>query len=398
MKLNVNIDRHGTDCLKYDFAVERNRPADVLPLWVADMDFQTPEAVIKALTERAAHGIFGYTDTKHDYFEAVSDWFRVQHGWTPEEEWLIKTPGVVFAIAMAVRAFTNDGDAVLIQPPVYYPFFEVVRDNKRRLVENELILSDGRYEIDFETLEKQLRDEKVRLMILCSPHNPVGRVWTLEELEKIASLCLRYNVILVSDEIHCDFTRSGHKFTSVARLSEDIRDRAVICTAPSKTFNLAGLQTSNIFIPNQKLRSAFIHQLDAAGYSQLNTMGLLACKVAYREGADWLAAVKEYIEGNLSFLRGYIAENLTGVRLIEPEGTYLAWLDFGGIGLSGDELNRFITEKARLWLDGGNMFGGKSGSSARFQRINLACGRDTLTQALERLKFAMMGLDKSTDS
>lgn len=366
----------------------------MLPLWVADMDFQTPEAVIKALSERARHGIFGYTDTKHDYFEAVADWFRVWHGWTPEEDWLVKTPGVVFAIAMAVKAFTEEGDAVLIQPPVYYPFFEVIRDNKRKLVENELVISGGRYEIDFEELEKQFRDEKVKLMILCSPHNPVGCVWTLEELEKIASLCVKYQVILVSDEIHCDFTRPGHTFTSVAKLSDDIRSQAVICTAPSKTFNLAGLQTSNIFIPDQKLRNAIRHQIDAAGYSQLNAMGLLACKAAYREGAEWLACVKEYIEENLSYLRGYLAENLTDVRLIEPEGTYLAWLDFGGIGLAGAALNRFITEKAGLWLDGGNMFGGKSGESAHFQRINLACSRDTLTQALERLNQAVKMLDK----
>ena len=389
MNYNDNIDRRNTDCLKYDFAAERRRPADVLPLWVADMDFQAPEAVINALTARSEHGIFGYTDTKRDYFEAVADWFRVQHGWTPEEDWLVKTPGVVFALAMAVKAFTKEGDSVLIQPPVYYPFFEVIRDNDRNVVENELVLNGGRYEIDFDKLEKQLGDEQVKLMFLCSPHNPVGRVWTREELDRIASLCVKYKVILVSDEIHCDFTRAGHPFTSVATLSGDIRNQTVICTAPSKTFNLAGLQASNIFIPDPKLRRAFRHQIDAAGYSQLNTMGLLACKIAYREGADWLREVKEYIEGNLNYLRGYLAEKLGQIRLIEPEGTYLVWLDCSGIGLTGSELNRFITEKAKLWLDGGNMFGGSAG---QFQRINLACSRATLTQALEQLRQAVINL------
>ncbi|MBQ8509451.1 MAG: pyridoxal phosphate-dependent aminotransferase [Clostridia bacterium] len=386
MNFDVTIDRRNTDCLKYDFAVERRRPADVLPLWVADMDFPVPEAVSEALAARARHGIFGYTDVKRDYFEAVADWFKAHHGWTPEEDWLVKTPGVVFALAMAIKACTVEGDAVLIQPPVYYPFFEVVRDNNRHLVENELVLRDGRYEIDFDKLEAQFRDEQVKLMILCSPHNPVGRVWTREELEKVAALCVKYGVVLAADEIHCDFTRPGHPFTSAATLAGDIRNQVIICTAPSKTFNLAGLQVSNIFIPDKKLRDAFRHQIDAAGYSQLNAMGLLACKVAYREGADWLTEVKAYIEGNLTYLREYLKQNLPQIKLIEPEGTYLVWLDCGAIGLTGSALNRFITEKARLWLDGGNMFGGDAG---QFQRINLACSRATLGQALEQLRQAV---------
>ncbi|MGN1345697.1 MAG: MalY/PatB family protein [Eubacteriales bacterium] len=385
MSVFWETDRWNTDCLKYDFAAERGRPADILPLWVADMDFPAPEAVIRALVERSKHGVFGYTETKHDYFEALSDWFREHHGWTPEEEWLVKTPGVVFALAMAVRACTEEGDAVLIQPPVYYPFFEVVRDNRRKLIENELVLRDGRYEMDFEKLETQLRDERVKMMILCSPHNPVGRVWTRGELERVAELCVRCGVILVTDEIHCDFTRPGHPFFSAAALEGEIRNHVIICTAPSKTFNLAGLQVSNIFIPDRGLREAFRRQVAAAGYSQLNTMGLLACKTAYREGGEWLCEVKNYIEDNLSFLRNYLAERLPQVRLIEPEGTYLIWLDFSATSLRGSALDRFIIGKAKLWLDGGRMFGGDAG---QFQRINLACSRATLTQALQQLEEA----------
>ena len=395
MNLNATIDRRNTDSLKYDFAAERGRPENLLPLWVADMDFRAPQPVIDALAARTQHGIFGYTETKRDYFDAVADWFTQHHGWTPEESWIVKTPGVVFALAMAVKAFTDPHDAVLIQPPVYYPFFEVIRDNDRRVVENELLYHNGRYTIDFADLETKLKDEHVKLMLLCSPHNPVGRVWTPAELQKIASLCVKHGVILVSDEIHCDFARPGHGFTSAMHLSEVLKERLVLCTAPSKTFNLAGLQVSNIFIPNETLRKKFKHQIDAAGYSQLNTMGLLACKTAYREGAPWLSNVKQYVEENLLFLRDYLEKHIPEIKLVEPDGTYLAWLDCGGLGLSGKALDDFITKEAGLWLDGGSMFGGRSKRSERFQRLNFACSRETLTAALQKLESAVNARKKS---
>lgn len=394
MNLNMTVDRHNTDSLKYDFAAERGHSESLLPLWVADMDFRAPQPVIDALAARTQHGIFGYTETKRDYFDAVADWFTQQHGWTPEESWLVKTPGVVFALAMAVKAFTDPHDAVLIQPPVYYPFFEVIRDNDRRVVENELLYHNNRYTVDFSDLEAKLEAERVKLMLLCSPHNPVGRVWTSSELQKIAALCIKHNVILVSDEIHCDFARSGHAFTSAMQLSGKLKEQLVLCTAPSKTFNLAGLQVSNIFISNETLRRKFKHQIDAAGYSQLNTMGLLACKTAYREGAPWLAKVKRYIEENLLFLRDYLEKHIPEVKLVEPDGTYLVWLDCSGLGLSGKALDNFITKEAGLWLDGGSMFGG-SGLSERFQRLNIACSRETLTAALQKLESAVSARKKS---
>ena len=310
------IDRRGTDCLKFDFAVEQGKRADILPLWVADMDFPVAPAIQQALIERCEHGIFGYAGTKEDYNQAVAGWFTRHHGWTPEARWMVKTPGVVFALATAVRACTQPGDAVLIQPPVYYPFFQVVKDNGRRLVENELLLRNGRYEIDFADLEQKFREEQVKLMLLCSLHNPVSRVWTQEELERLAALCLQYHVILAADEIHCDFTFPGHPFTSLGTLGPEILGQSLIFTAPSKTFNLAGLQVSNVFIPNDSLRRDFWREMRAVGYSQLNALGLLACKTAYSQCDDWLAELKDYLYGNLCFLRSYLSEKLPQLRLI----------------------------------------------------------------------------------
>lgn len=389
MDLNIVTDRTGTNSLKFDFAVERGRPADILPLWVADMDFPVAETIQSALIQRVRHGIFGYTETKQDYFQAVANWFSDNHGWRPSPSWLVKTPGVVFALAMAVKAYTAPDDAVLIQPPVYYPFREVVADNDRALVENELVLRNGHYEIDFDDLERKFQQEPVKVMLLCSPHNPVGRVWTGDELLRLADLCVKYGVILVADEIHCDFTFPGHPFTAMGSLSGAIRDQLVLCTSPSKTFNIAGLQVSNIFIPNDALREKFQHQMDAAGYSQLNALGLLAAQTAYETGKPWLEEVRAYIYGNLNYLRQYLRERVPQVTLVEPEGTYLLWLDFSATGLCGNALDDFITNRAKLWLDSGRIFGGTSG---QFQRINIACPRKTLEQALSRLEAAVRSI------
>lgn len=389
MDLNIVTDRTGTNSLKFDFAVERGRPADILPLWVADMDFPVAETIQSALIQRVRHGIFGYTETKQDYFQAVANWFSDNHGWRPSPSWLVKTPGVVFALAMAVKAYTAPDDAVLIQPPVYYPFREVVADNDRTLVENELVLRNGHYEIDFDDLERKFQQEPVKVMLLCSPHNPVGRVWTGDELLRLADLCVKYGVILVADEIHCDFTFPGHPFTAMGSLSGAIRDQLVLCTSPSKTFNIAGLQVSNIFIPNDALREKFQHQMDAAGYSQLNALGLLAAQTAYETGKPWLEEVRAYIYGNLNYLRQYLRERVPQVTLVEPEGTYLLWLDFSATGLRGNALDDFITNRAKLWLDSGRIFGGASG---QFQRINIACPRKTLEQALSRLEAAVRSI------
>ena len=379
-------DRYGTNSLKYDFAVERGYPADVLPLWVADMDFPAPEPVLDALRRAVDHGIFGYSDVKADYYEAAAAWFAQRFSWRPRPEWLVRTPGVVFAAAMAVRGLTEPGDGVLIQPPVYYPFYSVIRDNDRRIVENELIYRDGRYTIDFEDFERKLVEEKVRLFLLCSPHNPVGRVWTLEELRRLGGLCQKHGVWVVSDEIHCDFTYPGHPHHIFPKAVPELADRTVVCTAPSKTFNLAGLQASNIWIPGEEARRRFVREINRCGYSQLNGLGLVACKAAYTEGAEWLEQCWAYLRGNLDFLREFLAARIPQIRLVEPEGTYFAWLDCSGLGLSREALDDLVIREARLWLDAGHIFGA---SGSQFQRVVLACPRATLRQALERLEQAV---------
>lgn len=385
---NTVIDRRNTDSLKFDFAVERGRPADVLPLWVADMDFRAPQCVLDALQSSVSHGIFGYTDTKADYAAAVTGWFARRFGWKPEAEWLVKTPGVVFGLAMAVRAVTEPGDAVLIQPPVYYPFYSIIRDNGRRIITNELVYQDGRYTIDFADLERKIVEEKVKLFLLCSPHNPVGRVWTLEELQKIGAVCEKYGVIVASDEIHCDFAFPEHPHTPFPAACPALAERTIVCTAPSKTFNLAGLQASNLFIPSRKLRGLVEKEIDRTGYSQLNALGLTACKAAYSGGEAWLEACRAYLRENLAFLRDYLRENLPQIQLVEPEGTYFAWLDCSGLGLTQRALNDLIVNKAKLWLDAGHIFGQNAG---QFQRVVLACPRATLEQALEQLRAAVAG-------
>ena len=379
------IDRRNTSCLKHDFAVERGYPADILPFWVADMDFRAPAPVIDALKVRAEHGIFGYTQVKDDYFAVLQNWFRTRHDWTVERRELILTPGVVFAIATAIRAFTKRGDAVLIQQPVYYPFANMIRQNERVIVDNPLCLIEGRYEIDFADFEQKIIEHRVKLFILCSPHNPVGRVWTRAELEQIAAVCLRHNVIVVADEIHEEFVRPGFRHVPFASLSEEAAAITVTCTSPSKTFNLAGLQISNIFIRNTLLRRRFKEELGRTGYDEPNTLGLTGAKAAYEHGAEWLAQLLAYIEENHSRTKSFLAAHLPKVQIIEPEGTYLLWLDFRAYGLSDEALNEKIIREAHLWLDDGPIFG--AGGSG-FQRINIACPWATLETGLQNLAKA----------
>lgn len=380
------IDRKNTRCLKYDFAEKRGMPADVLPLWVADMDFKTSSYIEDALTARAKEAIFGYSESDSSYFAIVSRWMKEHHNWEVEEKWLVKTPGVVFALAMAVKAYTAPGDNVLIQSPVYYPFSEVIRDNDRNVVSNDLVLDeDGRYHMDLADLERKIVDYDVKLLLLCSPHNPVGRVWTKEELTALGDICVQHDVIVVSDEIHNDFIFKGQHYV-FADLKEEYKRITITCTAPSKTFNLAALALSNIFIPDSRLRKKFKKQLAAAGTSQLGVMGLVACEAAYSQGEEWYQAMLSYVRDNIEFTKKYVAANLPGVKMIETEGTYLVWLDFRGTGLSVAELEEAIVHKAKLWLDSGKIFG-KSGEG--FQRINVACPRTVLQEALERIKQAL---------
>lgn len=380
------IDRQNTNSLKYDFAVERGRPADVLPLWVADMDFRAPEPVLEALRHSVDHGILGYSDVKADYYDAVSQWFLQRFRWQTQPEWLVKTPGVVFALAMAVRALTQPGDSVLIQPPVYYPFFSVIRDNGRTVIESELVYQHGHYTIDFEDFERKIVEHQVKLFLLCSPHNPVGRVWTLEELQQIGEICLRHDVFVVSDEIHCDFAFEEHPHNIFLSANPRLAEKTIVCTAPSKTFNLAGLQVSNIWIPGKQVRASFLKEIDRSGYSQLNSLGLVACQAAYTSGGEWLEQCRSYLRANLDFLRGFLAEYLPEIQLVEPDGTYFAWLDCSGLGLERRALNDLVINRAKLWLDAGHIFGKNAG---QFQRIVLACPKATLEKALLQLKAAI---------
>ncbi len=379
-------DRRGTSCLKYDFKAERGYPENVLPLWVADMDLPTAPEIVEAIKETASHGIFGYTVPKQDYFDTVLKWYADRFGYCPGSRSIVITPGVVFAISAAVRAFTAEGDAVIIQPPVYYPFFSAVTENGRKLVENELAYKDGKYSIDFENFENKIKENDVKLFILCSPHNPAGRVWKAEELRQLGDICERYGVTVISDEIHSDFVREGYKHTVFTDACPQLRSRTVVCTAPSKSFNLAGLQISHIFIENEELRRRFKSVLSAQGYTEVNTLGLAASRAAYEKGGDWLEQCRKYIEGNLQFLKSFLTEKLPMLRLIEPEGTYFAWIDFSALGLDKRALNSLIINKAHLWLDAGHIFGERS---EQFQRIVLACPRAILRQALTQLEEAV---------
>lgn len=379
-------NRRGTNCFKYDFAREMGMPEDVLPLWVADMDFPTAPAVLERLHALAEHGIFGYTGVKDAYFSAVHNWYAQRFGWETQRSWLVTTPGVVFAIAIAIRAFTQKGDAILIQQPVYYPFADKVTENERQLVVNPLILKNGRYEMDFADMERKIADNHVKMLLLCSPHNPVGRVWTKEELLRVGEICQKHGVLVVSDEIHADFTYTGHTHRVFASVKSEFADFTITCTAPSKTFNLAGLQNSNIFIPNRQLRHAYKKELSACGCGGTNCMGMAACQAAYEAGADWLEQLKQYLAGNLAYVRQFLREKLPDIALVEPEGTYLVWLDLRKLGLTEQQQRQLIVQDAKLWLDTGTLFG-QGGEG--FERINIACPRATIEQAMQRLERAV---------
>ena len=383
------IDRRHTNCLKYDFAKRRGMPEDVQPFWVADMDFRISSYIQEAIVKQAEHGIFGYSEVQEEYFSAVQAWMKKHYNWDVDSKWLIKTPGIVFALAMAVKAFTNEGDGVLIQQPVYYPFHEVIEDNGRKIVDNTLVLDEnGGYQMDFKKFEEQVVKEQVKLFFLCNPHNPGGRAWTKEELEKIGDICYKHQVIVVSDEIHADFTWKG-KHHVFANIKEEYKEITITCTSPTKTFNIAGLQISNIFIANPKLKKKFRKQVDAAGYSQLNAIGLAACEAAYRDGEEWYEAVCTYIQNNISYTKEYLEKYIPEVKMMVPEATYLVWMDFRGLQLSDEALEDLIVNKAGLWLDSGAIFG-EAGKG--FQRINIACPRVTLTEGLDKLKNAVQSL------
>lgn len=379
------IDRTHTWSIKHDFKKENGKADDILPLWVADMDFRSPDSVVEALKKAVDHGIFGYSRADESYFDAVAAWYQKRHHLTLQPEWMTCTPGIVFALSIAVRAFTQEGDAVLIQPPVYHPFSRAILRNKRTLVENPLVLKDGHYEMDLEDLEQKVLDEHVKLMILCNPHNPVGRVWTREELTALADICLRHHVYVISDEIHGDFVWRGHEQTPYASISEEACLHSMMCTAPSKTFNLAGMATSNLFIPDPEMRRKFRSELLDVGQENMNRLGLFACRAAYEGGGEWLDQLIGYLAGNLALVRDFCKNRVPQIQLVEPEGTYLAWLDCRELGMTDDELMAFFSNEAKVWLDPGT-HSGEQGSG--FMRFNLGSSRSVIAQALDQIEAA----------
>lgn len=379
------IDRNHTWSIKHDLKKENGKPEDVLPLWVADMDFRSPQGVLDVLTQVSEHGVFGYTKADDSYFASVASWYKRRFHWELEKEWLVPTPGVVFAISVALKAFTEEGDAVVIQPPVYHPFRRAIERNHRTLVENPLVLEDGHYHMNLKDLEQKITEHNAKVMILCNPHNPIGRVWTREELTALSEICLRHHVFVISDEIHGDFTWPGHVQTPYACISEETKLSSMTCTAPSKTFNLAGLQTSNILIPNPDMRHKMRSELLDLGADGINRMGQFACEAAYRDGEEWLEQLLAYLYGNLALVREFTKTRMPEIQLIEPEGTYLAWLDCRGMKMTEEEMIDFFSNEAKVWLD----HGGHSGAEGvGFMRFNLGSPRSVIEDALDRIEAA----------
>lgn len=379
------IDRYHTASVKFDLAQTKGYDRDVLPMWVADMDFPAPECVRTALQKAVQHGIFGYSIITKTYFEAVENWFAQHFDWQIQQQWLLTTPGVVFALAVAVRAVTEPGDCVLIQPPVYHPFYDVVQKNGRTLVESPLVYAAGKYSVDFADLEAKIVNNNVKLFILCSPHNPVCRVWTVQELQELGRICHRHGVTVVSDEIHCDFAFPEHPHTPFVKACPEMEAHTIVCTAPSKSFNIAGLQVSNVLIPGEDLHKRFKGEMEICAYSEPNQLGMIACQAAYQGGGAWLEACKTYMRENLAYVREYLAKHAPKIKLVEPEGTYFAWLDCSELGMSGEALDTFFLQKAKIWLGSGSVFGK---CADQFQRMVLACPRKTVEKAMEQLKNA----------
>jgi len=397
MKYNFDqfINRENTNSVKWDFRFEEGEVQNwdktyskhgenkVLPLWVADMDLICPQPVIDALAKRAKHGIFGYTRETEAYYDAVQGWFERRQGWHIEPSWITITPGVVPAINILVQAFVKPGEKVIIQPPVYYPFFSAVEGNDAVVIRNPLLYKDGRYQIDFDDLEKSAKDPDVRMMVISSPHNPVGRVWTRDELNRMGEICRENNILMVSDEIHSDLIMPGYEFVPFPLAGDGFDSFSVVCTAPSKTFNIAGLKTSNIIIPDKKLRRDFQRTLNKSGIHGISPFGMDAVISAYNEGEEWLEQVLDYIHKNYLFLKEFIQKELPEIDVIDLEGTYLVWLDCRRLGLDAKHLESLMLEDARLYLDEGCIFGSEGDG---FERINIACPRSLLEQALERLR------------
>lgn len=359
---------------------------DVIPMWVADMDFESPKPVIDAIVKRAKHGIFGYTYMPSSYYQSIIQWFKNKYDWEIQKNWINYSPGVVPALSFIALAFSKPGDKIILQSPVYRRFFEVINQNGRQVLNSPLKLKDGRYIIDFDDFKKKASDPKAKLFFLCNPHNPVGRVWTREELIKLGEICIKNNILIVSDEIHSDFVYKGYKHSVFPSISEEFAQNSIILNAPSKTFNLAGLQTSIVIIPNQKYYNIYNNMVSALKLTRGNVFGLVALEASYEFSEEWMHQLLEYLEGNVNYLIKFFKEKVPKIKVIKPEATYLLWLDCRDLGLNDLELREFMIKKAKVGFLEGYQFG-QGGEG--FQRINIGCPRVILKEALERIEKAV---------
>ena len=371
------IPRRGTDSYKWDSAGS----PDVLPMWVADMDFRTAPAIVDALRRRVEHGIFGYTRVPDSYYETVTGWFARRHGWTIDRGWMLYTSGVVPAISAVIKALTRPGDKVLVQTPVYNCFFSSIRNNGCGMVASPLVPVGNTYVMDYDDLEQKLSDPQVKVMLLCNPHNPVGHVWKREELVRLGDMCIRHGVTVVSDEIHCELVFPGHRYTPFASISEKFLQHSVTCLSPSKAFNIAGLQIANIVCIDAALRAKIDRAINDNEVCDVNPFGVIATQAAYNEGEEWLDQLIGYLHANYLYMQDFCSENLPQFPLTALEGTYLVWMDCRTLGLPSEELERRLVAEAGLWLNAGTMYGAEGEG---FMRWNIACPRTTLAEGLKR--------------
>ena len=376
------IPRRGTNSYKWDSAGD----ADVLPMWVADMDFRTAPPVVEALRKRVEHGIFGYVRVPDAYYAAVTNWFARRHDWQIEKEWIIYTTGVVPALSAVIKALTAPGDKVMVQTPVYNCFFSSIRNNGCGMIANPLIYRNGTYQIDFADLEQKAADPSVKVLLLCNPHNPAGRVWTKQELTRIGDICIRNNVWVVADEIHCELVFPGHTYIPFASISQEFLMHSVTCTSPSKAFNLAGLQIANIISADTDIRTKIDKAININEVCDVNPFGVEALMAAYNDGEEWLEELKQYLFANYNYLRVYFEEYLPEFPVATLEGTYLVWADCSVLNQSSDETVKTLLEKEKLWVNEGSLYG-EAGEG--FIRINIACPRQQLIEGLNRLRRAL---------
>lgn len=392
------INRYDTNSMKWDNCLNFFGTEDILPMWVADMDFIAAPPILDALSKRIEHGVFGYSCFSDSYYHAVINWMKNRHDWKIQQEWINFSTGVVPAINFIIQAFSQPGDQIIVQPPGYYPFFEAIKNNSREIIYNPLKYDDGHYFMDFEDLEKKI-GPNVKILILCHPHNPVGRVWTETELKRLGQLCLKNRILVISDEIHADIIYKKNQFIPYLKIDQAFHENTIVCTSASKTFNLAGLQISNLIIPNKDIAIKYQKYMKKLGLIYPNIFGLIATEIAYQHGEEWHRKFLDYMEQNFIYLENFVKNRLKQIKIIKPEGTYLVWLDCRGLELNPSDLELFMSKNAKVGLDGGTWFGpGGDG----FVRINIACSRATLEEGLKRIEFAINtfihGLNFSNDT